>query len=68
MPNTVVTPHLGASTREAQDKAGVTVVGLDREDVERGATEVAVLQRLAERGLVDEFPRHRAVLTTRAPG
>src|SRR3954467_2729553 len=30
MPNTVVTPHLGASTREAQDKAGVTVAEMVR--------------------------------------
>ncbi len=28
--NTVVTPHLGASTREAQDKAGVTVAEMVR--------------------------------------
>ena len=30
LPNTVVTPHLGASTREAQDKAGVTVAEMVR--------------------------------------
>jgi D-3-phosphoglycerate dehydrogenase / 2-oxoglutarate reductase len=30
MSNTVVTPHLGASTREAQDKAGVTVAEMVR--------------------------------------
>ena len=29
-PNVVVTPHLGASTREAQDKAGVTVAEMVR--------------------------------------
>ncbi|MEP6758888.1 MAG: phosphoglycerate dehydrogenase [Actinomycetota bacterium] len=30
LPNVVVTPHLGASTREAQDKAGVTVAEMVR--------------------------------------
>jgi D-3-phosphoglycerate dehydrogenase len=30
MPNVVVTPHLGASTREAQDKAGITVAEMVR--------------------------------------
>ena len=30
LPTTVVTPHLGASTREAQDKAGVTVAEMVR--------------------------------------
>jgi D-3-phosphoglycerate dehydrogenase len=30
LPNMVVTPHLGASTREAQDKAGVTVAEMVR--------------------------------------
>ena len=30
LPNVVVTPHLGASTREAQDKAGMTVAEMVR--------------------------------------
>ena len=30
LPNVVVTPHLGASTREAQDKAGITVAEMVR--------------------------------------
>jgi D-3-phosphoglycerate dehydrogenase len=30
LPNVIVTPHLGASTREAQDKAGITVAEMVR--------------------------------------